>query len=112
MSTPSASIIAAAQEAPVVTDAHGRRLTLRHLDAVGKLRLFKALGSVLSQNEPYLGMALLAASVAKIDEVPCPIPATESSIENCVRRLGDVGLSAVAQALRPHESVDMDTIKN
>lgn len=112
MSTPSASIIATAQEAPTVTDAHGRRLTLRRLDALARLKLFKALGSTLSQNEPYLGMALLAVSVSKIDDVPYPFPATEMLIENMVQRLGDAGLSAVAQTLRQDEVLDADTAKN
>ena len=47
-----------------VTDSDGRRLTLRRLTALDRLRLFKAAGPVLAQNQPWLGMALLACSVA------------------------------------------------
>lgn len=112
METPSSSIIAAAQEQWAVTDAHGRRLVLRRLDALGKLRLFRALGPALSQNEPYLGMVLLAASVAAIDQVPMPIPGSEAVIEDVVKRLGDVGLAAVAQALRAEDPLDLDSAKN
>lgn len=112
METPSSGIIAAAQEQWAVTDAYGRRLVLRRLDALGKLRLFKALGPTLAQNEPYLGMALLAASVTAIDEVPTPFPGSEAVIENVVQRLGDVGVAAVAQALRPEEPLDPDSAKN
>jgi len=112
MQTPSARIVAAAQEAPTVTDAHGRKLVLRPLDALGKLRLFKAVGPLLAQNQPYLGMALLACSVSKIDDVPCPIAVTEGLIEAQVQRLGEVGLAAVGQALRPEAPLDLDAAKN
>jgi hypothetical protein len=112
MNTPSATIVNAAQEALTATDVQGRRLTLRRLDALGKLKLFKALGPALAQNEPYLGMALLAASVAKIDDVPCPSLVSEALIESMVQRLGDVGLAAVAQALRSDETLDSDMAKN
>lgn len=112
MDTPSARIVAAAQERLTVTDAHGRKLALRRLDALGKLRLFKALGPMLAQNEPYLGMALLASSVASIDDVPCPAPISEAIIENAVRQLGEAGLAAVAEALRPEEPLDLDAAKN
>ncbi len=112
MQTPAATIIAAANEPLTVMDRDGRKLKLRRLDALGKLRLFKALGSALAQNEPYLGMALLASSVAAIDDVPCPAPVTEGLIENMVQRLGEVGLEAVAGALRPEQPLELDTAKN
>ncbi len=98
---PGLTIIAAAAAEQVATTADGRRLTLRRLNALDKLRLFKAAGPVLSQNEPWLGMALLASSVVAIDDVPVPVPATEHQIEAMVSRLGDAGIAAVAAALRP-----------
>jgi len=99
MDTPSGRLIAAAQSAPEVTDAQGRRLVLRRLTALDKLRLFKAAGPVLAQNQPWLGIAVLAASVAAIDDVPVPAPGTEGQIEALVSRLGDAGISAIATAL-------------
>src|SRR5581483_7785755 len=89
MQTPTGRIVAAAQESIIVIDAQGRKLAVRRLDAVGKLRLFKALGPALAQNEPYLGMALLASSVSSIDDVPCPAAVTEILIESTVRQLGE-----------------------
>lgn len=97
--TPSARIIAAAQAAPCVTDAQGRRLQLRRLTALDKLRLFKAAGAVLAQNQSWLGMAVLAASVSAIDDVPVPAPGSEQQIEALVARLGDAGIAAVGEAL-------------
>lgn len=97
--TPSARVIAAAQAAPCVSDARGRRLQLRRLTALDKLRLFKAAGPVLAQNQSWLGMAALAVSVAAIDDVPVPAPANEQQIEALVGRLGDEGLAAIGAAL-------------
>jgi len=97
--TPSSRLIAAAQAAPEVTDSQGRRIALRRLTALDKLRLFKAAGPGLSQNQPWLGMAVLAASVAAIDDIPVPPPGTEAQIEALVARLGDPGLAAIATGL-------------
>lgn len=102
--TPSARLVAAAQAAPVVTDAAGRTLSLRRLTALDKLRLYKAAGPLLAQNAPWLGVALLAASVTAIDEVPVPPPATEAQIEALVARLGEDALAAIADALAPEPS--------
>ncbi len=99
METPSARIVAAAAALRVVTDGQGRRLTLRRLNALDKLRLFKAAGPQLAHNQPWLGMAMLACSVAAIDEVPVPVPMTEQQIEGLVARLGDAGIAAAAAAL-------------
>jgi hypothetical protein len=99
MDTPSSRLIAAAQSAPTVTDTSGRRLALRRLTALDKLRLFKAAGPALAQNQLWLGMAVLAASVSMIDDVPVPAPANEAQIEAMVSRLGDEGIAAVAAAL-------------
>src|SRR5271165_924281 len=91
--------------------ADGVQLTLRRLNALDKLRLFKAAGSVLAQNQPWLGMAILACSVAEIDSVPVPPPTNEQQIESMVGRLGDLGIAAVAEALYEHlEAAQPDAI--
>ena len=104
MDAPSARLIAAAQQAQTVTDALGRRIGLRRPGALDKLRLLKAAGPVLAQNQPWLNMALYAASVTEIDGVPVPPPAAEAQIEALVGRLGDEGLAAVALALAPEQT--------
>jgi hypothetical protein len=86
---------------------------LRRLTALDKLRLFKAAGAQLAQNQPWLGMALLAASVAAIDDVPVPPPINEGLIEALVSRLGDDGIAAVAEALAPDTApLDVSAAKN
>jgi hypothetical protein len=97
--TPSAAIVASASSMQSVTDAEGRTLVLRRLTALDKLRLLKAAGPVLAQNQPWLGMAMLACSVAMIDEVRIPPPMSEQQIESLVSRLGDAGIAAAASAL-------------
>jgi hypothetical protein len=97
--TPSEAIVLSAAATGEVVDADGRRLQFRRLTALDKLRLFKAVGPVLAQNEPYLGMAVLAFSVSAIDGVPQPPPINEAHIEGLVSRLGDVGLAAIATGL-------------
>jgi hypothetical protein len=105
--TPTTSILASAAASEIVTDDDGRRLAIRRLTALDRLRLFKAAGPTLAQNQPWLGMALIASSVNAIDDVPIPTPANEAQIEAMVARLGDSGISAVAQALQ--QSADLTT---
>ena len=113
METPSGRLIAAAGAVADVVDGRGRRLALRRLSALDKLRLFKAAGPVLAQNQPWLGRALLACSVTAIDEVPVPTPGSEALIEMMVQRLGDDGIAAVAAALDGGTaSVDLAVAKN
>jgi hypothetical protein len=97
--TPSASIVAVAAATENVIDGNGRRLTIRRLTALDRLRLFKAAGPALAQNQPWLGMALIACSVAAIDDVPIPSPSNELQIEAMIGRLGDTGVAAIAQVL-------------
>ena len=99
METPSSRLISAAREEFTAVDRAGRSMCVRRMDALDRLRLFKTLGPSLSVNAPYLGMALIAASISSIDGVPVPPPVTEEHIEALVRRLGDDGISAAADAL-------------
>lgn len=99
MQTPIQRHLAATLAVQTVVDDEGRTIVLRRLTALDKLRLFKAAGPVLSQNQHWLGMATLAVSVDSIDDLPIPAPTTEAQIESLVSRLGDAGIAAVAQAL-------------
>jgi hypothetical protein len=81
-----------------VRDDAGRVLSLRRPTALDRLRLFKAAGPVLAQNQAWLGMALLACSVVAIDDVPQPPPSSEAQVEALVGRLGDAGIAAASAA--------------
>jgi hypothetical protein len=105
--TPTASILAAASATQTIVDGDGRRLAVRRLTALDRLRLFKAAGPTLAQNQPWLGMALIASSVVAIDDVPVPPPVNELQIEAMIGRLGDAGVGAVAQILRRPVEADI-----
>jgi hypothetical protein len=110
METPSERMLAAAQAGPTVTDPLGRRLVLRRLTALDKLRLLKAAGPALAPNTPWMGLALLAASVTAIDDVPVPQPSNEQQIEALVGRLGDEGLATVSEAFAAEEPSEADAV--
>lgn len=102
--TPSETIVREANRRFAVTDSTGRNLLLRRLTALDTLRLFKAAGPELAQNEAWLAMAGLAFSVVEIGGVPVPAPTNEAQIEGIIDRLGDDGLAAVASTLKASEA--------
>ena len=95
-----------------VVDARGRLLGLRRLSVLDRLRLYEAAGAELSRNDRWLGLAVLAASVAAIDGVPVPIPASKAAIEAAVQRLDEAGLAAVATGLVPEAPLDRNLAGN
>src|SRR5579863_8956021 len=98
--TPSHNIVRDACKTHIAVDKKGRHLTVRHLTALDTLRLFKAAGPLLAENEPWLAMAGLVFSVLEIDGVPVPSPTNEAQIEGLVDRLGDDGLAAIADTIK------------
>ena len=102
--TPSRMIIANAQKISHVKDTLGRTLTIRQIQALDRLRLLKAAGAELSQNDAWLNVAALAISVIEIDGTPRAAPVNERQIEMAVSELGDAGLEAVAKALNDQKN--------
>lgn len=102
--TPTARIVAAAGAGTSVTDALGRVLEVRRPGALDRLRLFKAVGPGLAENQRYVGYGMLAMCVSTIDGVPVPQPATEAQLEGLIDRLGDAGLAAVGRELAGAEA--------
>ena len=96
---PATRVVAEAAAERAVQDAEGRVLMVRRPGALDRLRLFKAVGPVLSGNDRYVGYAMLAYCVQAIDGVPVPAAANEAQLEGLVARLGDAGLQAVGEAL-------------
>lgn len=85
----------------IITDKSGRTLSLRRVGVLETLRLYKALGPELSVNEAYMGLAMIAGSIAVLDGVPMPFPSSEAAVETCLERLGEEGAAAVAAAILP-----------
>jgi hypothetical protein len=99
LTTPTAIIVSHAHRTTQVRDALGRTLTIRRISALDRLRLLKAAGPELSQNDAWLNMAGLALSVVELDGVPRAMPVNERQIEGAISELGDRGLQAVVEAL-------------
>lgn len=99
MITPTDLIVGNANKTFEITDVLKRKITVRRIGALDRLRLLKAAGPELSQNDAWLNMAALAISVAEIDGIPRPTPANERQIEAAISLLGDSGLQAIATAL-------------
>lgn len=95
--TPTETMVNSTVRAGEVTDARGRRITVRRLSALDRMRLFAAAGSELSRNEQWIGIAAIAASCAAIDGDPVPKPASRMQVEALVERLEDDGLEAIAK---------------
>lgn len=96
--TPTAAILAYTTGLIECRDGRGRSIKIRKLSALDMLRLLKAAGPALAQNQPWLSMSMLAVAVTEIDGVPVPTPATEAQIEALVDRLGEDGLEAIGDA--------------
>lgn len=87
-----------------LVDVNGRKIRIRRLNALDRLRLIKAAGPDLSQNDTWLNIAALAVSVIDINNIPCSVPVNERQIEAAVLELGDTGLDAIARALNESEA--------
>ena len=99
MITPTDLIVANANKTLEIIDDLGRKLTIRRINALDRLRLLKAAGPVLSQNDAWLNMAALATSAVEINGTPRPTPINERQVESAISELGDSGLHAIAEAL-------------
>ncbi len=82
-----------------IVDAAGRKLQLRYVGVLETMRLFKALGGELAENRPYMNLAVIAASVEMIDDVPVPFPVNAAGVEALITRIGDQNISLVAKAI-------------
>lgn len=110
--SPAESIIKSAKKTAEVIDARERVITVKRLSALERMRLFASAGPELSQNQQWIGLAALAASVVSIDGDPVPKPGTRREIEFLVERLDDDGLEAVAQCYVESFGVQADELSD
>jgi hypothetical protein len=98
-----------------VTDARGRKIKIRKLMPLDRLRLFEALGAVLSENAMYFSYTMSVACIEEIDGNLYGIPTSKIQIEAMISRLDDHGLEAVARGYRENfgsgETGDPEAIK-
>lgn len=83
----------------MIVDTTGRKLQLRRIGVLETMRLFKALGSELSENRPYMNLAVVAASVEMIDDVPIPFPVNAAGVEALISRIGEQNIFPIAKAI-------------
>ena len=79
----------------VLTDAGGRKLTLRTLKLLDQIKVLRAIGPAQSSNEPYVNTVQAVCMIAEIDGVPVAIPANETQIDGLLTRVGTDGATAV-----------------
>ncbi len=100
--TPSEAIIKAAKKVAEVTDAQGRLLRVRKLNALNRQDLAMVLGKEGCENPIVFNQSALAFSVVAIDGEPVMPPNTYAEMRALVGRLDDDGLIAAGQAAVDH----------
>jgi hypothetical protein len=98
-----------------VSDELGRVIVIKYLGPLDRMRLVKLVGQD-AKNEIYMGYAVLASAVSKIDDDDVSV-STLREIEFLVERLGDEGLNAVGEGYQKNfgallKVADMDVAKN
>lgn len=103
-------ITAAAQATETITDSLGRTIEVRRPSRLESMRFTRQWG-VACNVEVWIGNAMLGAVARSIDGVPMPAPATADAAERNVDRLGDEGLTAIAEWLQTQGGADADAEK-
>ncbi len=94
--TPSQLIVAASgPKSEVITDARGRKITVRELTGLEQLRMLRAIGPRQSGNSDYGYMVECIMMVVDVDGVPMPKPTTEAQIDAAMQRIGDDAMAGV-----------------
>jgi hypothetical protein len=82
-----------------VVDRRGRTIKVRRLSALDRLRLFKLVGSVHSENRIVSTYYINSYAVTEIDGVPVAQAQSDIALDAIVGRLDEDGLEAVFLAL-------------
>lgn len=86
------------EQGGTVTDARGRVIKIRELDAVQEARVFCAAGAEDAMNMPYMNMYVFpAARVEEIDGEKYAVPVNKLQINGMLSILGKAGLNAVQE---------------
>lgn len=106
--TASQRIIAAANELQYVTDATGRVLGWRKLDALDDFDLAEIAGARNVGNPQWMVFATIAFAVRTIDGKPLARPTTKDQLRARIKLLGAHGIDAVYNQIVPPEPVAAD----
>jgi hypothetical protein len=94
--SPSASIVAAANNVSEIRDVRGRVIKWRYPGVIDQARILRAIGPDNAENKPYLAIVLVACSVVSIDGIARPMPTNERQIDASIMALSDDGFSAIS----------------
>ena len=88
MITPTRLIVSDLNRTFEIHDNLGRSLKVRRINALDRLRLLKAAGPDLSQNDAWLNMAALVMSLMEINGAPGPLRLTSVRSKPLLLNLG------------------------
>lgn len=98
------------RDTATVSDAKGRVITVRRLNALQVYRLTKALGASAS-NPATADMATLASTVCRINTTDIAFPVSEKDVEFLIQQLDFEGIAAAAEALKLLNEADQAEIE-
>lgn len=107
-----ADVAALQEQSNAITDARGRTIVIRELDALEESRLIFAIGTERAQNAIYVqAYAIPAACAAEIDGEAYSVPANLQQLEGRMKILGRDGMNAIAAKLYNIGGADVDAEK-
>jgi hypothetical protein len=95
---PSDEVIAKANQSCVVTDAGGRKITLRKPSVLAQYKLIELLGDS-AKNSVYTSMVLPIIFVTDIDGDAVLFPTSKRELEATIQRLDEDGIEAVSNGV-------------
>lgn len=97
----------------IVTDATGRKLTVKRVTVLDRMKLIRIVGPEVATNGLYMSHAALAFSVVAVDDEPRAQPSSILALEGFVQLLGDEGMEAAARAHEQHFNIiGSDTVED
>ena len=87
---------------PEIDSGDGRRFSLREANPADMLDLIEAAGNAASSSA-WMRYALMICSVSAIDGKPVLVPLTKNAVRELGKRIGNVGMEALARVHYPEE---------
>jgi hypothetical protein len=100
--TPSQKVISDASRAVDVTDARGRKITLRQPQFADEFRIVAVVGAELAANQVYMGMLNPLLFIAEIDGVVQPFPTSKIAVDSLINTAGREGFLAAVKGITEH----------
>ena len=91
-----------------IDSGDGRRFLLRDANPGDMLDLIEAAGAAASSTA-WMRYALMICSVSAIDGKPIMMPATKQSVRELGKKIGNIGMEALARAHYPDDETSVDS---